>query len=93
MALTEKGKNVFEYVKEHDQGDGVLIADIAEGTGLTVKQVGPIIWAGLAKEGKDGRPALLEYKKIAVEGSEKPVGYVFLTNDGVDYEEENADAE
>ena len=89
--LTPKTKAVLDYVRENDNGDGVLMTDIAEGTGLTVKAIGPIVWTSL-KEKKDGsRPALVTYEKRVVEGQEKPVGYVHITDAGKNYEDPEED--
>lgn len=85
--LTVKSKAVLDFVRENDTGDGVLMTDIAEGVGLTVKQIGPIVWTSL-KEKKDGsRPALVTYEKRVVEGQDKTVGYVHITEDGKVYED------
>lgn len=89
--LTEKTRIVFDFVKENDKGDGVKMEDIAIATGLTIKQVGPIVWTSL-KEKKDGsRPALVSYEKRMVDGSDKPVGYVHLTDAGKNYVETDED--
>lgn len=85
--LTAKSKAVLDYVRENDMGDGVKMTDIADALGMTVKQIGPIVWTSL-KEKKDGtRPALVTYEKREVEGYEKPVGYVHITEDGAKYED------
>jgi hypothetical protein len=84
--LTEKGKKVLDYVREHDNGDGVLLTDIAEGTGLSVKAVGPIVWTSL-KEKKDGsRPALVIYEKRNSGNDDgKTIGYVHITTAGAEW--------
>lgn len=85
--LTVKTRAVLDYVREHDTGDGVLMTDIAEGLGMTVKQIGPIVWTSL-KEKKDGsRGALVTYEKREIKGQDKPVGYVHITQEGRDYED------
>lgn len=85
--LTEKTRAVLNYVRDHDNGDGVRMIDIAEGVGMTVKAIGPIVWTSL-KEKKDGsRGALVTYEKRVVEGQEKPVGYVHITEEGKAYQE------
>lgn len=89
--LTPKTKAVLDYVRENDNGDGVLMSDIAEGTGMTVKAIGPIVWTSL-KEKKDGsRGALVTYEKRVVEGQEKPVGYVHITEEGRVYQDPEED--
>lgn len=84
--LTEKGKKVLDYVRKHDNGDGVLLTDIAEGTGLSVKAVGPIVWTSL-KEKKDGsRPALVTYEKRDSGNDDgKTIGYVHITTAGAEW--------
>lgn len=85
--LTVKTKAVLDYVRSHDTGDGVLITEIAEALGMTTKQIGPIVWTSL-KEKKDGsRGALVTYEKRNVEGQDKPVGYVHITDEGKNYED------
>lgn len=85
--LTEKSKKVFEYVKENDTGDGLTLETIANGTGLTVKAVGPIVWTAL-QEKKDGsRGALVSYEKRQVQ--DKTIGYVHITPLGREYESES----
>lgn len=92
--LKEKSRMVWEYVRDHDNGNGIPMSEIAEGTGLTIKQLGPIVWTSL-KEKKDGsRGALVKYEKREIPGMEKPVGYVHITEEGKNYveiEEEIAD--
>lgn len=86
--LTEKTRKVLEFVRENDHGDGVTMTAIAEGVGLSIKAIGPIVWTSL-KEKKDGsRPALVTYEKRVVAGLEKPVGYVHITEAGKTYEDE-----
>lgn len=85
--LTTKCKAVLDYVRDNDTGNGVLITDIAEALGMTTKQIGPIVWTSL-KEKKDGsRGALVTYEKKNIEGQDKPVGYVFITEEGRNYED------
>ena len=89
--LTEKSRAVFEFVRNNDFGDGVTFEQISEGTGLGVKSIGPIVWMSL-KEKKDGsRGALVSYEKRTVEGHEKPVGYVHITEEGKTYEDPEED--
>lgn len=89
--LTPKTKAVLDYVREHDTGDGITMADLADGVGMSVKSIGPIVWTSL-KEKKDGsRPALVTYEKREVEGMEKPVGYVHITEAGKNYQDVEED--
>lgn len=85
--LTPKSKAVLDFVREHDNGDGIEMSVIAAGLGMTIKQIGPIVWTSL-KEKKDGsRGALVSYEKRVIEGKEKPVGYVHITEEGKNYED------
>lgn len=85
--LTVKTKAVLDFVRENDEGDGISMQDLAEGVGMTVKQIGPIVWTSL-REKKDGsRPALVTYEKRSIEGQDKTVGYVHITEEGKNYED------
>lgn len=89
--LTTKSKAVLDCVKSLDKGDGVKMTTIAEELGLTVKQIGPIVWTSL-KEKKDGsRGSLVTYEKRAVAGEDKPVGYVHITEEGANYSDPEED--
>ena len=85
--LTEKTKAVLDYVKANDTGDGVLMTEIAENLGLTVKQIGPIVWTSLKEKKNGSHGTLVTYEKRMVEGQEKPVGYVHITEEGRMYED------
>ena len=85
--LTEKTKMVLDFVRANDNGDGVTMQAIAEGTGLSIKACGPIVWTAL-KAKKDGsRGDLVTYEKRTVEGEDKPVGYVHITDEGRDFDD------
>lgn len=89
--LTPNTKMILDYVREHDEGDGVKLTDIAEALGLTKMQVVPVVSITL-KEKKDGsRPSLVTYEKRVVEGEPKPVGYVHITEAGMNYEDPEED--
>lgn len=87
--LTEKTRAVFEYVRDFDGGTGVTFEQISEGTGLSIKSIGPIVWMSLnTKKDKTGdiiREALVSYEKRDIPGKEKPVGYVHITEAGKHY--------
>lgn len=83
--LTEKSWAVLNYIRENEKADGLTMNEIADGIGLTVKQIGPIVWTSL-KAKKDGsRGDLVRYEKREVPGADKPVGFVFLTDEGREY--------
>lgn len=86
--LTAKSKMVLDYVRENSGEDGISLQDLADGVGMTTRQIGPIVWTVLQKEKEGVRPALVTYEKREIEGEEKPVGYVMITEAGRAYEEE-----
>lgn len=73
MKLTPKSSEVFEYVKNN--GGHVSIEEIATAVGRPAKSVGANV-TDLQKKG------LAEREKVEVEGAEKPVVYVNLTEAG-----------
>ena len=85
--LTEKTKKVLDYLREHDEGDGVKITEMAEALDMSVKSVGPIVWVTL-KAKKDGsRPALAVYEKRTLPNYDKPIGYARITDEGREFQE------
>lgn len=77
MALKEKTLEAFEFIK--DNGGRVSTADIAEGLGIAVSSVTGRV-NSLVKNG------LAVREKVEVEGSDKPVTYVQLTDEGMAYD-------
>jgi DNA-binding MarR family transcriptional regulator len=73
MKLTEKSNEVFEYVKNN--GGKVSISELAAALDRTERSVGANV-TDLAKKG------LAVREKVEVEGEEKPVTYVVLTEEG-----------
>lgn len=73
MKLTEKSQSVFDYVKANGK---VTIAELATALERTDKSVGANV-TDLTKKG------LAVRIKEAVEGEEKPVTYVELTEEGL----------
>lgn len=73
MKLTEKSNEVFEYVKNN--GGKVSISELAAALDRTERSVGANV-TDLAKKG------LAVREKVEVEGEEKPVTYVVLTDEG-----------
>lgn len=77
-ALKENSKTVFNYVKDHD-GEDFTAKDIAEATGLNVRQVNGIVTSAFQKKGLMAR----EEAEIQVEdGSHEKVKFIRLTADG-----------
>lgn len=74
MKLTEKSAEIFEAVK----ASRVSVAELTAITGRNAKSVGANI-NDLVKKG------LVAREKEEVEGEDKPVTYVVLTEAGVDF--------
>lgn len=78
MALKENSLKVFEFVKAHD-GEDFIAADIAEATGLEVKQVNGIVTSAFQRKGLMERvPAEVELE----DGTHKAVKLIRLTAAG-----------
>lgn len=73
MKLTEKSSEVFEYVKGN--GGHVSVEEICAATGRAARSISANI-NDLVKKG------LAEREKVEVEGEEKPITYVNLTEEG-----------
>ena len=73
MKLTEKSNEVFEYVKAN--GGRVSIPELAAALDRTARSVGANVTDLTKKE-------LAAREKVEVEGEEKPVTYVVLTEKG-----------
>ena len=76
MKLTEKSNEVFEYVKAN--GAKVSIPELAQALDRTERSVGANV-TDLTKKG------LAMREKIDVEGADKPVTYVVLTEEGLNF--------
>ena len=76
MKLTEKSMEVLNYVR--DTGGKVSIAELAGALGRTERSVGANV-TDLTKKGLAAR------EKVEVEGAEKPVTYVVLNADGMNF--------
>lgn len=73
MKLTDKSSEVFEYVKGN--GGHVSVEEICAATGRAARSISANI-NDLVKKG------LAEREKVEVEGEEKPITYVNLTEEG-----------
>ena len=73
MKLTEKSSEVLNYVK--DNGGKVSIPELVEALGRNARSVGANV-TDLTKKGLAAR------EKVEVEGAEKPITYVVLTEEG-----------
>ena len=81
--LTEKSMEVFEYVK--NAGGKVSIPELAEALGRSERSIGANVTDLTKKE-------IAAREKVEVEGAEKPVTYVVLTEEGMNWAP-SADAE
>ena len=76
--FSDNSKKVYNYVKEND-GKNFTAADIAEATGLDVKQVNGIVTSAFQRKGLMKRtPAEIELP----DGTHKPVKLISLTDEG-----------
>jgi uncharacterized membrane protein len=73
MKLTEKSMEVFNYVK--DNGGRVSIPELAGALGRSERSVGANVTDLTKKE-------IAVREKVEVEGADKPVTYVVLTDEG-----------
>lgn len=76
MKLTEKSMEVLNYVR--DNGGKVSIAELAGALGRTERSVGANV-TDLTKKNLAAR------EKVEVEGADKPVTYVVLNADGMNF--------
>jgi predicted transcriptional regulator len=76
MKLTEKSAEVLNYVKTN--GGKVSIPELAEALGRTERSVGANV-TDLTKKELAGR------EKVEVEGADKPITYVVLTDAGMNF--------
>jgi DNA-binding MarR family transcriptional regulator len=74
--MTEKEIAVFNYVKSN--GGRVSIDEIAEALERSPRSIGPNINAFVSND-------LAVREKVEVEGAEKPVTYVVLTDAGMNF--------
>ena len=73
IKLTAMSKEVFDYVKSN--GGKVSIPELAQALDRTERSVGANV-TDLTKKG------LAEREKVEVEGEDKPITYVVLTDEG-----------
>jgi hypothetical protein len=90
--LKPNSKLVYDYVKENGKSN-ITAADIAEGTGLEVRQVNGIVTSAFQRKGLMERiPAEIELE----DGSHKAVKFIQLTDAGMEFDpnaEDTKDAE
>lgn len=86
--LKENSKLVYDYLKANAGKDDIIANDIADATGLTVRQVNGIVTSALQKKGFAIRtPGEIELE----DGSHKAVKFISLTKDGMNEDLVNAD--
>ena len=79
MAMSDKTRQVLDYLKGLDKSDNVTSADIAEALDIPKKSVDGIVTAGLQRKGLAERiPSEIEN----ADGSHKPVKFIKLTDEG-----------
>ncbi len=86
MKLTEKQTSVWEYLKKNGR---VTMDELCDALGTDAKHLNPVITT-LGVKGERAK-GLVDYEKIAVEGSDKTVKYVFLTDAGKAFDPTAAD--
>ena len=84
MALKEKTRECFDFIKAH--GGRVTTTELAEGLGIAANSVTGRVNSLVKNE-------LAYREKVEVEGSEKPVTYVQLTDAGMNYDPDAEAAE
>lgn len=76
--LKENSRKVYDYVKSVN-GENITAADIAEATGLGIKQVNGIVTSAFQRKGLMERiPAEIELE----DGTHKPVKFIKFTEAG-----------
>lgn len=80
MKLTEKQAAVVNYLKENGR---VTMDELCNALNSDAKHLNPVITT-LGTKGERAK-GLCDYEKVEVEGAEKPVKYVFLTEAGIAY--------
>ena len=82
MALTEKSRVIYDYVKEHD-GQQFTAQEIADATGVPVKSVNGVVTMSFQKKGLMERiPAEIEVE----DGKHKSVKFIQLTDKGRNFD-------
>lgn len=80
MKLTERQTAVINYLQENGR---VSIEELCTALDTDTKHLNPVITT-LGVKGEKAK-GLCDYEKVDVEGEDKPVKYVFLTDAGKAY--------
>ena len=78
MKLTARQNEVFEYLKAN--GNRVSMDELCSALGTDAKHLNPVVTT-LGVKGERAK-GLVDYEKVEMEGADKPVKYVFLTEAG-----------
>ena len=78
MKLTARQNEVFEYLKAN--GGRVSMDELCSALGTDAKHLNPVVTT-LGVKGERAK-GLVDYEKVEMEGADKPVKYVFLTEAG-----------
>ena len=81
IKLTEKQTAVFTYLRDNGR---VTMDELCSALDTDAKHLNPVITT-LGCKGERAK-GLVDYEKVEVEGAEKPVKYVFLTEAGLAYD-------
>ena len=81
IKLTEKQTAVFTYLRDNGR---VTMDELCSALNTDAKHLNPVITT-LGCKGERAK-GLVDYEKVEVEGAEKPVKYVFLTEAGLAYD-------
>lgn len=80
MKLTDKQAAVVNYLQANGR---VTMDELCNALGSDAKHLTPVITT-LGTKGERAK-GLCDYEKVEVEGEEKPVKYIFLTDAGMAY--------
>ena len=86
-ALKENSKNIFNYVKEHED-ENITAQDIADALGLGVKQVNGSVTSAFQRKGLMER---VESERTLEDGTHAKVKFIKLTDLGRAFDTESAE--
>jgi hypothetical protein len=86
-ALKENSKNIFNYVKEHED-ENITAQDIADALGLGVKQVNGSVTSAFQRKGLMER---IEAERTLEDGTHAKVKFIRLTDLGRAFDPESAE--
>jgi hypothetical protein len=86
-ALKENSKNIFNYVREHED-ENITAQDIADALGLGVKQVNGSVTSAFQRKGLMER---IEAERTLEDGTHAKVKFIKLTDLGRAFDPESAE--